>query len=53
MKNALEEIRRNRREVMYDHSGENPDDFKQEVQAAINAIEAYLKPKLKHDAMSP
>ncbi len=53
MKNALAEIRRDRREVMYDHSGEDPDDFKQEVQAAINAIEAYLKPKLKHDATSP
>lgn len=53
MKNTLEDIRRDRRKVMYDYSNEKPDDFKQEVQVAINEIEAYLKPKLRHDAETP
>lgn len=53
MKNALEEIRSDYRKIMYDHSGEEPDEFKQDVQSAIDQIEVYLKPKLRHEPISP
>ncbi len=38
-----------RREVLYDDLGEEPDEFKSDVQSAIVEIEAYLKPKLQHE----
>lgn len=51
-KEALEKINQKSREVMYDISGESPDEFKQDLLSAIGPIEVYLKPKLGHKKYS-
>lgn len=48
MREALEKINRESRDIMYDISGEEPDEFKQDLLNAIEPIETYLKPKLGH-----
>jgi hypothetical protein len=44
---AMAEIRRKRREVLYDLSGEEPDQYSKDMAQAISAIETHLKPHLK------
>jgi hypothetical protein len=44
---ATANIRRKRREVLYDESGDAEDDFSKEVAAAISTIETHLKPHLR------
>jgi len=43
---AMEEIRKKRREVLYDSLGEEPDAYSKELAHAISDIETYLKPHL-------
>jgi hypothetical protein len=45
-RDAMAEIRRNRREVLYDFSGEAPDAYSKELTDAVLCIEASLKPHL-------
>jgi hypothetical protein len=46
-KHAMSEIRRKRREVLYDTSSFEPDPFTDDVEKAITDIETFLKPHLK------
>lgn len=46
-KHAMSEIRRKRREVLYDTSSFEPDTFTGDVEKAISGIETFLKPHLK------
>ena len=46
-RNAMSEIRRKRREVLYDTSSFEPDPFTDDVEKAIVNIETFLKPHLK------
>ena len=43
---ALRDIKNSERNILYDNLSESGDDFKNEMHAAIERIEAYLKPKL-------
>lgn len=47
-KQAIQKIIRKRRDIMYDDLSDIGDNFKQEFQAGIEAIERYLKPKLEY-----
>jgi hypothetical protein len=47
-KEAIRKISMKRRDIMYDDLSENGDDFRQEFQRGIEAIERYLKPKLQY-----
>ncbi len=44
---ATQRVFEKRRDVMYDESGETPDEFAQDIAAAIGSIETYLKPHLR------
>lgn len=46
-KHAISEIRRKRREVLYDTSSFEPDPFSIDIEKAISGIETFLKPHLK------
>jgi len=45
-KDAVEKIRRNKRDILYDDLSEEPDEFKKDIKNAMEQIESYLKPKL-------
>lgn len=45
---AIIDLDRKARDVLYDHLSEEPDEFKHDLISAIEVIEKYLKPKLKH-----
>ncbi|OCH03062.1 hypothetical protein, partial [Aliivibrio fischeri] len=47
-KDAIIRRDQKRRDIMYDESDDEPDEFKQELLDAISNIEDYLKPKLRH-----
>lgn len=44
---ATQQVLEKRRDVMYDLSGESPDEFTQDLAAAIAGIESFLKPHLR------
>ncbi len=48
-KEAIIKRDQKRRDIMYDESADEPDEFKQELLDAIGHIENYLKPKLSHE----
>lgn len=48
-KEAIMKIDEKRRNVLYDDLGEEPDEYKSDIQSAIGEIEVFLKPKLQHD----
>jgi len=48
-KEAIIKIDKKRRDIMYDTLGDEPDEFKKEFISAIEKIEKYLKPKLRHE----
>lgn len=48
-KEAIQRIDEKAREIMYDNMSGEPDEYKQDLVSAIENIEKYLKPKLKHD----
>lgn len=45
---AIRNLRRKKREIMYGDTSEEGDDFKQEILGVVQEIENYLKPKLTH-----
>lgn len=47
-KEAIMKIDNKHRDIMYDESDEKPDEYKQDLINAIEAIQVYLKPKLQH-----
>jgi hypothetical protein len=47
-RDAIINIEKKRRYIMYDNLSEEPDEFKLELISAIEKIENYLKPKLSH-----
>lgn len=48
-KKAIREINKKNRDIMYDHLGDEPDEYKLDLLKSIINIEAYLKPKLNHE----
>jgi hypothetical protein len=48
-KKAIMEINNKTRDIMYDDLGEEPDEYKKDLIAAIEQIEKYIKPKLSHE----
>jgi hypothetical protein len=48
-KEAIRNIDKKKRDIMYDNLSEEPDEYKQELISAIEDIEKYLKPKLRHE----
>lgn len=48
-KDAIRKIDENKRDVMYDLSSDEPDEYKKDLLDAITAIEIYLKAKLSHE----
>jgi hypothetical protein len=48
-KEAIRRIDEKARDIMYDNMSDEPDEYKQELVSAIESIEKYLKPKLKHE----
>ncbi|WP_217541666.1 hypothetical protein [Vibrio metschnikovii] len=48
---AIARIYKKKRDIMYDESDDEPDEFKQELLEAIRYIENYLKPKLRHEVV--
>lgn len=48
-KDAIRKIDENKRDVMYDLSSDEPDEYKKDLLEAITAIEIYLKAKLSHE----
>ena len=48
-KEAIRKIDKKARDIMYDDLSEEPDEYKQDIISAIEAIEKYLKPKLSHE----
>lgn len=47
-KEATQNIHREKRDILYDQCSEELDDFTSEIFSAIEEVEQYLKPKLKH-----
>lgn len=47
-KEAIANIDRKRRDIMYDDLSEEGDDYRKDFQRGVDAIEKYLKPKLHH-----
>lgn len=45
---AMQEIIRKKRDILYDLLADDGDDFKNELNAEITKIKEYLKPKLSH-----
>ncbi|WP_066018610.1 hypothetical protein [Endozoicomonas atrinae] len=50
-KDAILNIDKKKRDIMYDELGEEPDEFKQELLEAIALVENYLKPNLRHEVV--
>lgn len=48
-KEAIRSIDKKSRDIMYDNLSDEPDEYKQDLIAAIEKIEKYLKPKLSHE----
>lgn len=48
-KEAIRNIDKKARDIMYDNLSEEPDEYKQDLIRAIEEIEKYLKPKLSHE----
>jgi len=48
-KEAIKNIDGKSRDIMYDISTDEPDEYKQDLLNAIERIELYLKPKLSHE----
>jgi hypothetical protein len=48
-KEAIRNIDKKARDIMYDNSSDEPDEYKQDFISAIEKIEKYLKPKLSHE----
>jgi hypothetical protein len=48
-KEAIRKVDENKRDIMYDNLGEEPDEFKSDLITAIKKIEVYLKPKLNQE----
>jgi len=47
-KEAIRNIDKKRRDIMYDDLSEEGDDYRKDVQRGVEAIEKYLKPKLHY-----
>ena len=47
-KEVIQSLRREKRDIMYDQCSDELDDFTSEFFSAIEEVEQYLKPKLKH-----
>lgn len=50
-KAAVREIDKKNRDIIYDLSGDKPDEYKKDMLSAIENIEKYLKPKLSHEKL--
>ena len=48
-KDAIRNIDKKARDIMYDNLRDEPDEYKKDLIAAIEKIEKYLKPKLSHE----
>lgn len=48
-KEAIRNIDKKKRDIMYDNLSEEPDEYKRELISAIEDVEKYLKPKLRHE----
>jgi hypothetical protein len=48
-KEAIRNIDKKARDIMYDNLSEEPDEYKQDLVRAIEEIEKYLKSKLSHE----
>ncbi|SDY01245.1 hypothetical protein [Nitrosomonas sp. Nm58] len=48
-KEAIRNIDKNARDIMYDNLSEEPDEYKRDIISAVEKIEKYLKPKLSHE----
>lgn len=48
-KDAIRNIDKKARDIMYDNLSDEPDEYKQGLVSAIEQIEKYLKPKLSHE----
>ncbi len=46
---AVRNIDKKNRDIMYENLSEDPDEYKQDLMSAIENIEKYLKPKLSHE----
>jgi len=46
---AIMNLDKKRRDIMYDDLSDDIDEFKKDLLAGIQSIEKYLKPKLKHE----
>jgi spermidine/putrescine-binding protein len=47
-KEAISNVGKQRRDIMYDDFSEEGDDYKNDFQLGVEAIEKYLKPKLHY-----
>jgi hypothetical protein len=47
-KEAIRNIDKKRRDIMYDDLGEEGDEYRKDFQRGVEAIEKYLKPKLHY-----
>ncbi len=48
-KEAIRNIDKKARDIMYDDLSDEPDEYKKDLVSAIEKIEKYLKPKLSHE----
>ena len=48
-KEAISNIDKKGRDIMYDNLSDEPDEYKKDLISAIEKIEKYLKPKLSHE----
>jgi hypothetical protein len=46
-KDAIEKINQKKRDILYDVSGDEPDEYNRELHDLISNVENYLKPKLQ------
>lgn len=46
---AIQNIDKKSRDIIYDDLSDEPDDYKRDVSSAIESIEKYLKPRLRHE----
>lgn len=49
LREAIKGYSKDKRDVMFDYLGSKPDEFKQELNTAIENINKYLKPKISHE----
>ena len=47
-KEAIREIGRKNRDILYDDLSDKPDEYKRDLLSAIEKVEKYLKPNLSH-----